>query len=63
MATWSVSANPNPVNENGGQITVTVSRSSGTGSATVYLSTLHDVQGYSSISGSGDYNGLNNLVV
>src|SRR5665213_2567876 len=57
--TYSISPNPASVNENAGSLTFTVTRSSSSGTATVYASTVQD-QGYSN---SGDYVGLLNQTV
>jgi hypothetical protein len=50
---WTITTNPNPVNENAGSAIVTVTRSSASGSQTVYVSTVNGAEGYSV--NAGDY--------
>jgi len=57
--TWSISPNPASVNENAGNLTFTISRSSSLTAATVYASTVQD-QGFSN---NGFYVGILNQVV
>src|SRR3984893_6758619 len=60
--TFGISANPNPVNENAGSTTLTVTRSGGTGTQTVYVSTEQNVNGFSA--NNGDYaTNVNNFPV
>src|ERR1043166_7482293 len=62
MTTYSVSANPNPVNENGGTITFTITRSGTFPAETLFASTLQgSANGYST--NSSDYNGIVNQQV
>ncbi|HTQ50639.1 MAG TPA: glycoside hydrolase domain-containing protein [Candidatus Acidoferrales bacterium] len=60
--TYSITPNPASVNENGGHLTFTISRSSTTSAATVYASTVTD-QGYSNPGGNYYYLGIANQVV
>jgi len=61
-ATYSITPNPASVNENGGHLTFTITRSSSLGTATVYTSTVTD-QGYSNPGGNYYYLGLVNQTV
>jgi len=58
--TYSISSNPASVNENAGHLTFTITRSSSSGTATIYASTVQD-QGYSN--GNGYYVGVANQAV
>ena len=61
MTTYSISPNPASVNENGGTLTFTVTRSDASSAATVYASTVQD-QGYSN-PGNEYYTGITNQAV
>ena len=62
MTTYSVSASPNPINENAGTVTFTITRSGSFPAETVFASTVQgSSNGYST--NSNDYAGFINLAV
>src|SRR5262249_43083074 len=62
MTNYLITANPNPVNENGGSITFTITRSGSFPAETLFASTVQgSSNGYST--NSGDYSGVANQQV